>query len=58
MKVPTLDWLAKRRETIIADLKMKLEAEDLHGVQDCASDVREIDAVLAYIRALAQRDSV
>ena len=51
MKLPTREQLEKRRLTTIADLFAKAEAEDWHGVQDCGSDLREIDAMLAILAA-------
>lgn len=35
--------LADKRAGMIAYLKMKVEAEDWHAVQDAGSDLREID---------------
>lgn len=49
MKIPTREQLTKRRAIIIADLLAKVDAEDWHGVQDCGSDLREIDAMLALL---------
>jgi len=49
MKIPTREQLEKRRGVVIADLLAKAEAEDWHGVQDCGSDLREIDAMLALL---------
>lgn len=50
MKKPqTRDQLEKRRAVVIADLLSKVDAEDWHGVQDCASDIREIDAMLEIL---------
>ena len=40
----TLEFLTQRKAAILNDLKFKVEAEDWHGVQDCASDIREIEA--------------
>ncbi len=51
MKLPTREQLEKRRQTTIADLLAKVEAEDWHGVQDCGSDLREIDAMLLVLEA-------
>lgn len=51
MKVLTIEFLEKRRAVILADLLSKVEAEDFHGVQDCASDIREIDAQLEVLRS-------
>lgn len=41
--------LQKRREVVLADLLMKAEIADWHGVQDCGSDLREIDAMLSVL---------
>ncbi len=49
MKIPDLVSLEKRRVIVIADLLAKVEAEDWHGVQDCGSDLREIDAQLLVL---------
>lgn len=49
MKLPTRDQLLKRKQTTIADMQSKMEAEDWHGVMDCAADLREIDAMLAVL---------
>lgn len=38
--------LPEKRELMLRYLQMKLEEGDLHGVQDAASDIREIDARL------------
>ncbi len=43
-------WRNRRwREVIKADLLLKFEVGDWHGVQDCASDIREIEAMLPLI---------
>lgn len=49
MKIMTRDQLLKRRQVVLADLLAKVEAEDWHGVQDCGSDLREIDAQLLIL---------
>lgn len=41
--------LRRQRATMLEYLKLRLELDDMHGVQDAASDIREIDAA---IRAL------
>lgn len=51
MKRPTIEFLAKRRLVIIADLQSKTEAEDWHGTADAAMDLREIDAQLELLTA-------
>lgn len=45
--------LQRRREAVIADLRLKVDVEDWHGVADAAMDVREIDAQLAIRREQA-----
>lgn len=42
--------LEAQRVVLVDYLKSKLEADDLHGVQDAASDIREIDAQLKVLR--------
>jgi hypothetical protein len=49
--------LAKREVALIAQrqqlklyLRMKDDADDMHGVADAAMDIREIDAQLALLR--------
>ena len=44
MKIPTPQFLEQRKAIILSDLKMKIEAEDWHGVADAAMDLREIEA--------------
>lgn len=53
MKVITLEFLAKRRAIIVADLQGKVEAEDWHGTADAAMDLREIDAQLELLKSRA-----
>jgi hypothetical protein len=43
---PTPEFLAKRKAAILADLLLKVDAEDWHGVMDCAADLREVEAML------------
>ena len=45
----TIDQLIARRVKLIEYMKMKIEEEDWHGVQDAGSDLREIDAKLSMI---------
>jgi len=45
----TQQQLEKRRAVTMQDLACKLEAEDWHGVADCAMDLREIDSALRVI---------
>ncbi len=42
-KAARIAFLERKRKVTIEDCKVKLEAEDWHGVQDCASDLRDID---------------
>lgn len=42
--------LLDHRERMVAYLKMKLEDEDWHGVQDAGSDLRDIDSELKGLR--------
>ena len=50
MKVPTLAFLEQRKATIRADLLLKVEAEDWHGVADCAMDLREVEAQIKILQ--------
>ncbi len=45
--LPTLE---KRRETLLAYLRDKVESEDFHGVADCAMDLREVDAAIQVVK--------
>lgn len=38
--------LQKKKQTMINYLLLKLEEEDWHGVEDAASDIRDIEASL------------
>lgn len=42
-----IDKLKARRATMKTYLAMKFDEEDWHGVQDAASDLRDIDAEIA-----------
>lgn len=42
--------LERYRPTLIAYMKLKLDAEDWHGVQDAASDLRDLDSELDGLR--------
>ena len=44
-----IDELKKQRQEIISYLMSKTTAGDWHAVQDAASDIREIDAVLKVL---------
>jgi len=50
---PRLTDLRAQRLTLLEYLKMKLDADDMHAVQDAASDIRELDAQIAILRSLA-----
>lgn len=43
------DQLLKEKETLRVYLISKFESEDYHAVQDAASDIREIDAMLKVL---------
>jgi len=45
-----LAFLLSSRPKLVDYLKMKLEAEDWHGVQDAASDLRDLDSELDGLR--------
>lgn len=40
------DDLREQKQALIAYLQSKVKAQDWHAVQDAASDIREIDAIL------------
>lgn len=44
-----LERLTRRQEVVRADLLMKAEIEDWHGVADAAMDLREIDVALKLL---------
>lgn len=46
---PSLDLLIRRKTAIKADLLMKVEVEDWHGVADAAMDLREIDTATTIL---------
>ena len=47
---PCVDELTMRRKLMLDYLKLRLELDDMHGVQDAASDIREIDAQIRILR--------
>lgn len=49
MSAVSVEALKARRDLMIQYLKLRLELDDLHGVQDAASDIREIDAQIALL---------
>jgi hypothetical protein len=52
LKKPPLhrDVLEHNKQALIAYLLAKVKVGDWHAVQDAASDIREIDAVLKHLR--------
>ena len=46
--------LRNRKETMQCYLKLKLAEEDYHGVQDAASDIREIEAAIKEIDVIIE----
>ena len=52
MKIPTLEALTKRRDVVTADLLLKVECADWHGVADAAMDLREIEAQVEVLIAI------
>lgn len=49
-KAERISFLERRRKAVIADMMIKVEGEDWHGVQDCASDLRDTDNELDGLR--------
>ena len=43
-------FLSRARPVLIDYLRLKLDAEDWHGVQDAASDLRDLDSELDGLR--------
>lgn len=43
--------LTAQRATMLAYLRLRLDLDDMHGVMDAASDIREIDARLSVLRS-------
>lgn len=50
-----IDTLVAQRAVLLTYLRSKLEINDLHAVQDAASDMREIDAKLEILRSTVPR---
>jgi len=48
--VQRISFLERMKETTKADLLMKFDNGDWHGVQDCGSDLRDIDSELVGLR--------
>lgn len=46
----TIEQVERRRTITKADLLMKAESEDWHGVADAAMDLREVDALLGMLK--------
>lgn len=42
--------LEKNKSLMISYLKLKLTEQDYHGVQDAASDIRDIDSMIDGLR--------
>jgi hypothetical protein len=42
--------LVEQRKVMFDYLLLRVELQDMHGIQDAASDIREIDAKLAILR--------
>lgn len=49
-KQDRISFLERKRAVTLEDMKVKMEAEDWHGVQDCASDLRDADSELDGLR--------
>lgn len=47
--------LIKRRAVCVADMHMKAEVFDWHGVADVAMDLREVDAQYALVNAVCEQ---
>lgn len=45
-----IEELLEQKKALRAYLLSKERAEDWHAVQDAASDIREIDALLKYLK--------
>lgn len=45
--VDALNSLIEKRKTMVAYLELKVEEQDWHGVQDAASDLRDIDTEMS-----------
>jgi hypothetical protein len=55
MSMVTEPELRRRKDSLVAYLRMKLDASDWHAVQDAASDIRELDAQIELLRQLEQQ---
>lgn len=49
-KLGRANFLLRRRKTVIEDLYLKQQEEDWHGVQDAASDLRDIDSEIKGLK--------
>lgn len=47
-------WLYARRAHVIIDMKYKMEEADWHGVQDAASDIRDIESEITGLERAKQ----
>ena len=54
----TEEQLRRQRVTTKADLLMKAEIEDWHGVADAACDLREVDAMLKLLHEQSKSGSL
>jgi hypothetical protein len=52
-----METLKRQLETMKSYLKLRLEVEDWHGVQDAASDIRELESQMLLLLEL-HRDQV
>lgn len=50
--VSKLDTLYYRKNLMVEYLKDRVEEEDYHGVQDAASDIREIDTAIGLLEKI------
>ena len=53
-----LKKLSKQKRTMVRYLKEKLKNEDWHGVQDAASDLRDIEAAVEAFESLLEEPVV
>ena len=47
-----IDFLICRAEAVLIDMKFKITEKDWHGVQDAASDLRDIDSEMKGLRLI------
>ena len=56
-ETPLYSYISKlnnRRSLMKSYLQLKVDEEDFHGVQDAASDLRDIDSALAAIKMVVE----